>query len=207
MKANEILMGIANDVKGSLIEEPANIILDLCSIESVVDLKASLFKRHNLRELLNIYSDAPDFNRDMYTFARGLIHIVDNSVSVLFVCRVYTNLRNDFGDAMKLLPENLTEDFVEGLEAFGRASYDVKHADEFFKDAARHFFKIYYSEEFIPKAAMDAVNRCVDRLAQLIDQLVPPMDEQGHRILFEKDKLDGYMDIFSACFKKKAETE
>ena len=202
MKANEILTGIANDVKGSVIEEPANIILDLCSIENVVDLKASLFKRHNLRELLNIYSDDPEFNRDMYTFARGLIHVVDKSVVVLFVCRVYTNLRNDFGDAMKLLPEKLTEHFVEGLEAFGRASYDVKHSDEFFKDAARHFFEIYYSEEFIPKAAKDAVDRCIDRLAQLIDMIVPPLDEHGHQILFDKDKLDGYMDIFSACFKK-----
>jgi len=209
MKVNEILSGIENDIKGSSIEDAASIILDLCSIENDIDLKASLFKRHNLNELLSLYSgEDAEFNKNMSTFVSGLIRVIKGKSSIaLFVCRVYLDIRNDFGDAMNLLPDSLTEHFVEGLEAFGRASYDIKHADEFFKESARHLYEIYHSTEFIPKAAMAAVDRCIDRLEGLIDLCVPPLDECGHQTKFSRDKIDGYIDIFSACAKKKAETE
>lgn len=209
MKTDEILAGIENDIKGSDIEYAANIILDLCSIESSTDLKANLFKDGNLAELLSLYKeDDVVFNRDMYKFVHGLLHVIKyKSHLAVFVCRVYLELRGNFNDAGKLLSDEMMDHFIKGLEAFGRSSYDKLHSDEFMKEAARHFYEIYHSEEFIPKAAFIAVDRCIDELERLISTLVPPLDEYGHETRFEKDVMDGYMNILSACAKKKAEVE
>ncbi len=209
MKTREILAGIKNDIKGSSIEYGANIILDLCSIENVMDLKANLFKDGNLTELLSLYKDDDsEFNHNMSTFVHGLIHVIKyKSILPVFVCRVYLELRGYFNDASKLLSSDMMNHFAKGLEAFGRSSYDNLHADEFTKEAARHFYEIYNSEEFIPKSAFTAVDRAVSDLERLITTLVPPLDENGHETKFEKDAMEGYVDILSACAKKKAETE
>ena len=207
MKTDEILAGIENDIKGSSIEEAANIILDLCSISNSTDLKANLFKDGNLAELLSLYKDKdPEFNHNIHTFVHGLIHVLKYKSSLaVFVCRVYLELRGYFNDAGKLLSDEMMDHFIKGLEAFGRSSYDKLHSDEFTKDAARHFYAIYHSEEFIPKAAFTAIDRCIGDLERLIATFVPPLDEYGHETKFEKDAMEGYMDIFSACTKKKAE--
>lgn len=209
MKTDEILQGIENDIKGSSIEEAANIILDLCSISNAADLKANLFKDGNLAELLSLYKDDDAiFNRDMYKFVHGLLHVIKyKSHLAVFVCRVYLELRVNFNDAGKLLSDEMMDHFIKGLTAFGRSSYDKLHADEFMKEAARHFYEIYHSEEFIPKAAFIAVDRCIDELERLISTLVPPLDENGREARFEKDVMDGYMNILLACAKKKAEAE
>ena len=209
MKTDEILQCIENDIKGSSIEEAANIILDLCSVSNATDLKANLFKDGNLAELLSLYKDDDAiFNRDIYKFVHGLLQILKYKSSLaVFVCRVYLELRGNFNDAGKLLSDEMMDHFIKGLTAFGRSSYDKLHADEFMKEAARHFYEIYHSEEFIPKAAFIAVDRCIDELERLISTLVPPLDENGREARFEKDVMDGYMNILSACAKKKEETE
>lgn len=209
MKTDEILQGIENDIKGSSIEEAASIILDLCSISNATDLKANLFKDGNLAELLSLYKDDDAiFNRDIYKFVHGLLQVLKYKSSLaVFVCRVYLELRGNFNDAGKLLSDEMMDHFIKGLTAFGRSSYDKLHADEFMKEAARHFYEIYHTEEFIPKAAFIAVDRCINELERLISTLVPPLDENGHEARFEKDVMDGYMNILSACAKKKEETE
>lgn len=209
MKTDEILQSIENDIKGSSIEEAANIILDLCSISNATDLKSNLFKDGNLAELLSLYKDDDViFNRDIYKFVHGLLQVLKYKSSLaVFVCRVYLELRGNFNDAGKLLSDEMMDHFIKGLTAFGRSSYDKLHADEFMKEAARHFYEIYHSEESIPKAAFIAVDRCIDELERLISTLVPPLDENGREARFEKDVMDGYMNILSACAKKKEETE
>ena len=205
MKTEEILSGIENDIKGSSIEEAASIVLDLCSISNATDLKANLFRDGNLAELLSLYKENDsEFNRDMYRFVNGLVHVLKyKSTLSVFVCRVYLELRGSFNDAGKLLSDELMDHFIKGLEAFGRSSYDKLHSDEFMKEAARHFYEIYHSAEFIPKAAYVGVDRCINELEHLISTLVPPLDECGHETRFEKDMMDGYMNILSACAKKK----
>ena len=204
----DIALEIMNISKGSDIEEPVRTISRLCEIEEEDDLRRELFKKDGLCKLLTTYDPKchGDFNGKIYKFVRGLSDTLYRGNPALFVCMLYLELRYEFNEALKRLPDELVNEFIEGLKEFARSGDpedgSLKNSDKLCRSAAKRFYKIREAEG-VPGLAIEYIDKCIDKLADVINNYLPIHDRfDGKKVKHNSIKLYGYISMMEACRDK-----
>lgn len=204
----DVAVEIIGNAKGSDIEEPVRVITRLCEIEEEEDLRRELFEKDGLRRLLSQYDPSchGNYNGKIYQFARGLADTLCQGNTALFVCKLYLNLRYEFNEAIKRMPDELVTDFVEALKEFalsGDKDDVILNSDKLARAAAA---KIYKIKSTLGDTSLGAeyVDKCIKNLAATINDFMPFADVcYGEPVKHNSIKLYGYVAMMEACRDKK----
>jgi hypothetical protein len=204
----DIALEIMNISKDSDIEDPVRTISRLCEIEREDDLRRELFEKDGLCQLLSCYDPKchGDFNGKIYKFVRGLSDTLYRGNTALFVCMLYLELRYEFNEALKRLPDELVNEFIEGLKEFARSGdpedSSLKNSDKICRSAAKRFYTIREAEG-VPSLAIEYIDKCINKLADVINNYLPIVDRfDGKKIKHNSIKLYGYISMMEACRDK-----
>lgn len=203
----DIATEILNNAKNSDIEEPVRVITNLCEIEDADDLRRELFEKDGLCRLLSQYDPSchGNYNGKIYQFTRGFADTLNQGSTALFVCKLYLNLRYEFNEAIKRLPDELVTDFIEALKEFalsGDKDDRVMNSDKLARSAAQ---KIYKIKKTLGKTSLGAeyVDKCINNLANTINDYMPFNDDCCYKLIKHNSvKLYGYIDMIDACSDK-----
>lgn len=204
----DVAVEIIGNAKGSDIEEPVRVITRLCEIEEEEDLKQELFEKDGLRRLLSQYDPSchGNYNGKIYQFARGLADTLCQGNTALFVCKLYLNLRYEFNEAIKRMPDELVTDFVEALKEFalsGDKDDVILNSDKLARAAAAKIYKIK-STLGDTSLGTEYVDKCIKNLAATINDFMPFADVcYGEPVKHNSIKLYGYVAMMEACRDKK----
>lgn len=205
----DVAIEIIGNAKGSDIEEPVRVITRLCEIEEEGDLRRELFEKDGLCRLLSQYDPKchGDFNGKIYKFTRGLADTLSQGNISLFVCKLYLNLRYEFNEALKRLPDELVTDFIEALKEFalsGDKDDVVLNSDKLARSAAAKIYKIKSALSSNSLCA-EYIDKCINNLASTINDFMPFTDAccYGEPIKHSSVKLYGYIAMLEACADKK----
>lgn len=205
----DVAVEIIGNAKGSDIEEPVRVITRLCEIEDEDDLRRELFEKDGLCRLLSQYDPKchGNYNGKIYQFTRGLADTLCQGNSALFVCKLYLNLRYEFNEAIKRLPDELVTDFVEALKEFalsGDKDDVVLNSDKLSRSAAQKIYKIK-KELGSTSLCAEYIDKCINNLANTINDFMPFTDICGYNepIKHTSVKLYGYISMLDACADKK----
>ena len=212
----DISLEISKNAKGSDIEEPVRIITSLCEIADEADLRRELFEKDGLCKLLTTYDPKchGNYNGKIYQFVRGLGDTLSQGNPALFVCKLYLELRYEFNEALKRLPDELVNEFIEGLKEFARSGDpedgSLKNSDKLCRSAAKRFYNIREAEG-VPGLAIEYIDKCINKLADVINNYLPIHDRfDGKKVKHNSIKLYGYISMMEACrdkIKKEEENE
>ena len=206
---SKIVMEIFHNAKGSDIEEPVRVITRLCEIENEEDLRIELFEKDGLCRLLSQYDPKShgNYNGKIYQFTKGLADTLCPGSTELFVCKLYLNLRYEFNEALKRLPDELVTDFIGALCEFARSGDTddaIKHADILSRSAAQKIYKIKKSLGSTSLCA-EYIDKCINNLAATINEFMPFTGNciYDGPIKHSSIKLYGYIAMLDACADKK----
>lgn len=205
----DVAVEIIGNAKGSDIEEPVRVITRLCEIEEEDDLRRELFEKDGLCRLLSQYDPAchGNYNGKIYQFARGLADTLCQGNTALFVCKLYLNLRYEFNEAIKRLPDELVTDFIEALKEFalsGDKDDVVLNSDKLARAAAAKIYKIK-SALGSNSLCAEYIDKCIKNLSDTINEFMPFTDPccYSESIKHSSVKLYGYIAMLEACADKK----
>lgn len=204
----DIVTEIMNNAKNSDIEEPVRVITRLCEIEGEDELRRELFEKDGFCRLLSQYDPKchGNYNGKIYQFTHGLADTLNQGNPALFVCKLYLNLRYEFNEAIKRLPDELVNEFIDGLKEFalsGDKNDSVMYSNKLARSAAQKFYKIKSSIDDRSALVNEYIDKCINNLAETINSYMPFTDDCCCKVVkFNSTKLYGYMAMWDACSDK-----